>query len=58
VERIESLAQSHIIAEVDIETKRRYGAIKNQLRRKGTPIPNNDIWIAALAQQYGATIAT
>jgi tRNA(fMet)-specific endonuclease VapC len=28
------------------------GEIKNQLRAKGRPIPENDIWIAAIAIQY------
>jgi HlyD family secretion protein len=28
------------------------------LRRKGSPIPNNDIWIAALAKQFDAFVAT
>ncbi|MEX2091128.1 MAG: type II toxin-antitoxin system VapC family toxin [Pirellulales bacterium] len=58
VDRIDALVQSHTIVVVDIETARHCGVIKNQLRRKGTPIPNNDIWIAAVAQQYGATLAT
>jgi tRNA(fMet)-specific endonuclease VapC len=58
VERIDALARSHTIVELDMDTARHYGVIKTQLRRKGTPIPNNDIWIAAVAQQYGATLAT
>ena len=29
-----------------------YGAFHHQLRMKGTPIPTNDVWIAALAFQY------
>lgn len=31
--------------------QREYGVIKNQLRVKGRPIPENDIWIAAVARQ-------
>ena len=58
MERIDSLAQSHTIVPVDMDTARHYGMIKNQLRIKGTPIPNNDLWIAAVALQYGATVAT
>ena len=45
-------AESHTIVDLDLETARQYGIIKSELRRKGTPIPNNDIWIAALTQQY------
>ena len=29
-----------------------------ELRRRGTPIPTNDIWIAALAAREGATVLT
>lgn len=35
-----------------------FGRIKNRLRAKGRPIPENDIWIAAIAQQYGLTLVT
>jgi tRNA(fMet)-specific endonuclease VapC len=58
VAKVEALAQSHTIVDLDLETARQYGIIKSELRRKGTPIPNNDIWIAALTQQYEAAIAT
>jgi tRNA(fMet)-specific endonuclease VapC len=42
----------------DEETARHYASIKNLLRRKGRPIPENDIWIAASARQHGLTVAT
>ena len=58
VSRVDALVQSHPIAAIDIESARRYGIIKSALRRKGTPIPNNDIWIAALAKQYDASVAS
>jgi tRNA(fMet)-specific endonuclease VapC len=32
--------------------------IKNLLRQKGHPIPENDIWIAASARQHGLTLVT
>jgi len=37
---------------------RRYGALFASLRRAGTPIPTNDIWIAAAALQVGARVVT
>jgi tRNA(fMet)-specific endonuclease VapC len=58
LQRVEELAQNCEVLDVSIETARQYGIIKSELRRKGAPIPNNDIWIAALTQQYGAAIAT
>ena len=46
------------IIDVDEETSERYAIIINYLREQGTPIPTNDIWIAASAMQYGLKILT
>lgn len=35
-----------------------YGKIKSELKKNGTPIPENDIWIAALTLQYNSTLVT
>ncbi len=43
---------------VDSETSRHYAAIVAELRKAGTPIPTNDIWIAATAARSGATVLT
>lgn len=37
-------------------TAHHYAAIFAQLRRKGTPIPTNDIWIAALAIEHNLVL--
>jgi predicted nucleic acid-binding protein len=37
-------------------TSRRYGAVFASLRRAGTPIPANDVWIAAAALDAGAPL--
>lgn len=37
---------------------RQYGAIFSALRRSGTPIPTNDIWIAAAALELVAHLVT
>ena len=34
------------------------GAVKDALRAKGRPIPENDIWIAAVAVQHGLAVAS
>jgi len=39
-------------------TADRYSRIAYQLRKQGTPIPTNDIWIAAQAMEHGAEIIT
>ncbi|MBN1944701.1 MAG: type II toxin-antitoxin system VapC family toxin [Bradymonadales bacterium] len=41
---------------VNLDTAERYGWIAAALRRKGKPIPTNDIWIAAHAMQHGASL--
>jgi tRNA(fMet)-specific endonuclease VapC len=35
-----------------------YATIKGNLARSGTPIPENDIWIAAHAKELGLSLAT
>jgi predicted nucleic acid-binding protein len=44
--------------EVDAEVSRHYAEIFVELRRAGTPIPTNDIWIAATAAREGALVVT
>lgn len=46
------------IIEIDEETSERYAVIVSYLRRKGTPIPTNDLWIAASAMQHGLKVLT
>lgn len=39
-------------------TADRFGRIAATLRRQGTPIPTNDIWIAAHVQETGTELVT
>ncbi len=43
---------------MDREVAENYGMIKNNLCKKGRPIPENDIWIAAIAQTYDLELVT
>lgn len=43
---------------IDEETSQRYAVILHGLRRAGTPINSNDLWIAASAMQHGLTVIT
>lgn len=45
-------------ASIDEETAIRYADIVSYLRSEGSPIPTNDIWIAASAMQWGLRILT
>ncbi len=56
--RIDEFALKNTVLSCNTETAKRYGDIKNRLKDKGQPIPENDIWIAAIAQQYILTLVT
>jgi tRNA(fMet)-specific endonuclease VapC len=58
LKRIEEFVVNSAVLGCDAETARRYGQIKNALRIKGHPIPENDIWIAAIALQHDLTLMT
>lgn len=46
------------VLEVDADAASLYAELMIQLKRAGTPLPTNDVWIAALAVREGATIIT
>lgn len=43
---------------IDEDTAEFYADILNRLRKKGKPIPTNDIWIASVALQHGLQLYT
>ena len=51
VARIDDFAVQNAVLGCTADTARHYGQIKDELRQKGSPIPENDIWIAAIARQ-------
>ena len=57
LERFLNSARTHIINH-DINTAVFYAHIIKLLKEKGTPIPTNDVWIAATAMQHGLTLHT
>jgi tRNA(fMet)-specific endonuclease VapC len=40
------------------ETAKVFGMVKQDLKRAGTPLPINDVWIAAHALETGSTLIT
>ena len=58
LERIKDFVANITVLGCDLETAYRYGEVKNKLRFKGKPLPENDMWIAAIARQYNLTVAT
>ena len=49
---LETLIRESVLLLVDDATAEAYSHVRDALRRKGRPIPENDIWIAALARQH------
>jgi len=58
IRQIENFIAINTIIPCDEITSQHYGRVKNMLRAKGRPIPENDIWIAATALQHGLTVVT
>ena len=54
----DKFASANTILACDVDTARQYGKIKESLRAKGRPIPDNDIWIAAIAFQHHPPLVT
>jgi len=46
------------VLDIDEETSQSYAALGLELKRKGRPIPTNDLWIAALCRQHALPIVS
>jgi tRNA(fMet)-specific endonuclease VapC len=58
ITRLDNFAAQNVVLTCDLDTARMYGQVKSQIRAKGKPIPENDIWTASTALQYGLTLVT
>ncbi len=58
VARVDSYAASSTVLDCTEGTAQEYGVIKKELREKGRPLPENDIWIAAIGRQWDLTLVT
>jgi tRNA(fMet)-specific endonuclease VapC len=56
--KIVEFLQKVTILKCDLETGNWYGRIKKELKDKGKPIPENDIWIIALAKQHNIELVS
>lgn len=56
--KIEQFASGRAIVTCGLDVAREYGRLKQQLKVKGRPIPDNDIWIAAAAKRHGMILVT
>lgn len=55
--KVDSFVAAIPILPFDLDTAKTYAALKYGLRRRGSPIPDNDLWIAAAAVRHGVTLA-
>ena len=58
VRRVEEFAASIAVLPCDAKSAAAYGEVKASLSAKGKPIPENDVWIAAIAHQHGLTLVS
>lgn len=58
IARVNEFVTRYTILDCDVQTARFYGQVEKQLRAQGKPIPPNDMWIAAIAQQHSLTLLT
>ena len=58
LERVRRLTMVCPVIGPDEGTAELYGRIKAALRRGGRPIPDNDLWVAAVAIQHDLTLVT
>ena len=55
---LETFLQTVAVLHPDTATALHYAQISADLEQKGTPIPENDVWIAALALECAMPLAT
>lgn len=54
--RFEAFTRTCRLISVTPDTAAHYANMRHRLRLAGTPIPENDIWIAALALEHGLKV--
>ena len=57
-QRVEALVAGCRVLDVNVATAEVYAAVRFRLKQAGKPIPENDVWIAALCVQHGLPLAT
>jgi predicted nucleic acid-binding protein len=55
---LDTLIDESIVLAIDQATAAAYALVRDELRRAGRPIPENDVWIAALARQHGEPVVS
>ena len=58
LEKIEAFIQRCTVLNQNMAVAEVYAQIRKRLKEKGTPIPENDLWIAATALSHGLKLVT
>lgn len=56
IAEINELAKDLTILNIDAKTARYYAHFKHDQEKRGLKLPENDLWIAATAMQFGLTL--
>lgn len=56
--RVQELITRCLVLDVKMSTASIYAQVRLQLKQKGKPIPENDLWIAALCLEHNVPLAT
>jgi predicted nucleic acid-binding protein len=55
---LDTLEAESILLVADAATARSYAEVRQELKVSGKPIPENDVWIAALARQHKLAVVS
>ncbi|MGO4879543.1 MAG: type II toxin-antitoxin system VapC family toxin [Bryobacteraceae bacterium] len=58
IAKVERFAAGRSIVPCDLDVAREYGRVKQHLKQKGRPLPENDVWIAAAAKRHRMVLVT
>jgi tRNA(fMet)-specific endonuclease VapC len=56
--RLSRLIERFLAVDLDAATADAYGRLRLELKRMGRPLPENDVWIAAVCLQHEFPLAT
>ena len=55
---LDLLTHHSVVIPIEVATTAHYAIVREELRRRGRPIPENDVWVAALARQHDLPVVT
>lgn len=55
---LDDLVRESTVLAISVATTAAYATVREALRSRGTPIPENDVWISALAVEHRLEIVS